>query len=299
MKRTVFKLASSLIISISLSFSVLASEKLTSKDFREVAEKVEKLSAQYGSDGVLVALDIDDTILSLNQDLGGEAWFNWQSDLLAKDPQSSYLVAKDFNQLLAINGKIMAMTSAHPTQAEIPSLIKAMQDKGVSVIVVTSRGPSDRDATFRHMKSNGMDFSKTAAGSAAGIPGDYKPYTTKVEKRKLTLDEIKQYKLDAARPVHYEAGILFTAGQHKGGVLKTVLARAHKKYASIVFVDNTQKHLDRMHEAFPEKDVVTFLFNRQDDEIKRFKDGDKSAVTENWKKFKATWDSVFPEQLTH
>ena len=58
-----------------------------------------------GAANVLVVLDIDNTLLATDQDLGGDAWFNWQAGLLKSEPKSEHLVAKSFGGLLRVQGK--------------------------------------------------------------------------------------------------------------------------------------------------------------------------------------------------
>jgi predicted enzyme involved in methoxymalonyl-ACP biosynthesis len=62
-------------------------------------------------------------------------------------------------------------------------------------------------------------------------------------------------KLGPARPVSYMDGIFMGAGQHKGAMLRTLLHKTNRLVKAVVFVDDTPKHCDRMHEAFGSTDV--------------------------------------------
>jgi microsomal dipeptidase-like Zn-dependent dipeptidase len=78
----------------------LASELRGTKDFADVAAAVESVVEKYGAEHVLLALDIDNTMMSMDNDLGSDHWFEWQRYLLENEPDSPLLVAKTFDGLL-------------------------------------------------------------------------------------------------------------------------------------------------------------------------------------------------------
>ena len=83
-----------------------------------------------------------------------------------------------------------------------------------------------------------------------------------------------------------------TAGQHKGYMLKTLLARSTRASANqpfahfkaIVFVDDHQKHVDRMQEAFAGDsiDLATFRYSREDGNVEKFNKSTKHHVIRDW-----------------
>ena len=74
------KLIFSLVILILSSQSFAKSLALETSSFEEIQKKVYELGKKYGPKNVLVVLDIDNTVLKMNQDLGSDQWFTWQQD---------------------------------------------------------------------------------------------------------------------------------------------------------------------------------------------------------------------------
>src|SRR5262249_31785862 len=158
-------------------------------------------------------LDIDNTVMSMESDLGSDHWFEWQHYLLENEPNSSHLVAKTFPGLLEAQGILYNRGHMRPTQPEEPSLIARLQKRGVATILLTSRGPEFRGPTERELKRCGYDFATTAL--PANVPkNEYLAYDpAKPEKSGLTAEEVAKYKLPAPRPVLYANGVFMTAGQ--------------------------------------------------------------------------------------
>ena len=109
--------------------------------------------------------------------------------------------------------------------------------------------------------------------------------------------------LGRPRLVTYSNGIYLTAGQHKGYMLKTLLARAdrgsksvdaHADFAALVFVDDHEKHTNRVHEAFRNSslDVATFRYSREDGNVEKFKNSTKNHVVRDWNLLKAFTETV-------
>jgi hypothetical protein len=275
----------------------LGSESLTTSDFKEVHSKVLQLSKQYGNSQVLVALDIDNTLLAMNQDLGSEPWFDWQASLLSQESPDK--MAKDFKELLSLNQMIVNLSGTHLTQKEIPEYVADLQRQGITVIIVTSRGFEDRLATMREFKKNQLDFSSNAIGPIASpyfLPYDL----ANLGAVKVTPEEATTFKLGEPKPVWFENGVYLTEGQHKGVMMRALLAKSNRSFQSIVFVDNTEKQCKRVQDAFAAQqkegkpvDVVTFRFGRQDDDIERFKKSDKREVIEAWKNLRRSLDVIF------
>src|SRR5688500_15980315 len=68
-----------------------ASEITATDDFRAVAAAVAKYAHEFGPDRVLLVLDIDNTLLAMDHDLGSDQWFEWQRYLLEHQPRSDDL----------------------------------------------------------------------------------------------------------------------------------------------------------------------------------------------------------------
>src|SRR3954453_9422101 len=129
-----------------------ASELLATKDFVDVAITVDEYVKQFGAEHVLLVLDIDNTVMSMDDDLGSDHWFEWQNYLLTNEPDSPHLVARTFPGLLEAQGILYNRGHMHPTQPDEPDLISKKQKRGVATILLTSRGPEFRGPTERELK---------------------------------------------------------------------------------------------------------------------------------------------------
>jgi len=57
------------------SASVNAHSKIESAKFQTFEVEIERLSKNYKTERILLVYDIDNTLLTMKQDLGGDAWF--------------------------------------------------------------------------------------------------------------------------------------------------------------------------------------------------------------------------------
>src|SRR5262245_45146855 len=126
---------------VSCALPALGSEIRSTSDFKEVAAVVDAYAQKYGAENVVLVLDIDNTLMAMNTELGSDQWFEWQKFLLDHEPHSPYLVAEDFKGLLEVQGMLYNIARMHPTQPDLPVIIANLQGKGVKTVVLTSRGP--------------------------------------------------------------------------------------------------------------------------------------------------------------
>jgi hypothetical protein len=245
-------------------------------DFGIIAKAGLGLVGKHGADRVLMVFDIDNTLLTMNQDLGGDAWFNWQADLLKANPKSPALVAHDFAGLLRVQGVLFALSDMHPPEKQTPALVRKLQDSGATVFALSSRGPEYYSATMRVLAANGYDFARSAV---PGRAGEFLPF-----QEGLSEEEAKRFGLGAPRPVMFQSGAYLAAGQHKGAILRTIWKRSKERYRALLFVDDHRKHVDRVREAFRdgEIDLRLFRYTRMDAAVERFRRSDKAEVTEKW-----------------
>jgi hypothetical protein len=231
-------------------FAARASELQATADFADAARTAEDYVARFGAEHVLLVLDIDNTVMSMDSDLGSDHWYEWQNYLLNHEQSSPHLVAKTKPELLKIQGILYERGKMHPTQPDEPQLIGKLQKLGVATILLTSRGPEFRGPTERELKRCGYDF-KASALPVHDVPADeYKPYDpAEPEKSGLTAEEIKKYDLGPSRPVLYTNGIFMTAGQHKGIMLLTLLKHTNRDIKAVVYVDDNVRHVGSVFSA--------------------------------------------------
>lgn len=262
----------------------------TTAEFSMVVEQVNEFVKKHGVENVLLVLDLDNTLLAMNQDLGSDQWFTWQEDLQKKEKDHPDLVSSTFDGLLEVQGVLFALSSMHPPEPDLPAAVGHLLDDGVTTIVLTSRGKEFRNSAARELKRHGYDLPQSTL-EIKEKRGVFLPYdASRPTDHGLNAKLIGE--LGSPRSVTYADGVYMTAGQHKGYMLQTLLARVpgataktpYANYSAIVFVDDHEKHTKRMQEAFAGKpiDLATFRYSREDGNVERFKKSTKHHVIRDW-----------------
>jgi hypothetical protein len=274
---------------------VRASELQATKDFADVAAAVNRDIEKFGAEHVLLVLDIDNTVMSMDGDLGSDHWFEWQSYLLANEPDSPHLVGKTFPDLLKAQGILYDRNHMHPTQPDEPALIAGLQKRGIAAILLTSRGPEFRAATERELKRCGYDFAMSALPLNNPTEGTYLAYDPKdPEKAGITPAEVAKNKLPAPRPVVYANGIFMTAGQHKGIMLLTLLKKAKRDIKALIYVDDNVRHVGNVFSAAVARglEASVFHYQHEDTRVQHFQYSDKREVDDAWAAVKGSEKKV-------
>ena len=231
-----------ILLIIAFTFSSLSFAKstlLTEQHFSSVQQLIKHDSAPKHT---ILVMDDDDTLTKMPcnstnkcQYIGGPAWYKWQSELPSNSP---YRVAKNIDGLLAVNTLVLDATYMPLTEKDIPNILKYAKQKGVNVLVATARGSDMLNATENQLKKDHIlniiasDAIRTPAGKIS-FAGPYMPK-------------------DGKRPVVYQNGILYLAGQNKGVMLKDFLAKTNltHKITHIIFIDDTLKNDQQVVAAF-------------------------------------------------
>jgi hypothetical protein len=274
--------------------AALESCEIETASFADVIKRVGQEVDEHQPEKVLLVVDIDNTTLAMDQELGSDQWYNWQYNFIFKDIDSPLRVAKDLEELLHVQGLLFAMSNMHPPEPEIPAMISSVQELGCPVVVLTSRGPEYRDATERELKRNGYDFSNSAVPIIEPTRGKFLPY----DKSRPNVNGLSAAELESLRdprPISYENGIMMTAGQHKGYMLRTLLARSQDTFEAIVFVDDHKKHTTRMLDAFKDSGTTTACFHYvfEQPNVDAFNESNKELVAEKWQKLSDVIADVF------
>jgi hypothetical protein len=219
-------------------------------DLADVTADVLALAEQSGKDRVLVVFDIDNTILAMEQGLGSSQWYKWQTELADDDRCNLRYVGNRF----AVQGALFFASAMRLTQHDAAQQVKTIQDNGIPVIALTSRGPQYRLPTFRELRRNGYSFSHSAIGPAGG-------------------DTLPFIPVENGRLSRYEDGVFMTAGQHKGQMLYALLHKTGTAMpAVIVVVDDKQENLDAVKEIFNALDIPVhaWRYSREDENVASF-----------------------------
>lgn len=253
-----------------------ASERINTKTFAEIQQLVTEKKTQFGAENLLVVYDFDNTLMAMNQDIGSDQWYNWQSDLVQK--KSKEAIVKTRSELFDLHYKISALGRMHVVEAEIPKIVKAIQQMKIKSIVLTSRGPILRSDIESELFDSDLDFKSSAIGPEGGYPSTFLPEG-----------------FEKPREISFMDGIAMGSGQHKGKILSSVLKKTGVKFKAIIFVDDTLKNIENVEESFKQEVALfTFYYTREQGRVEKFQK-DKSKAKREWQKLKPVIETVFTE----
>ncbi len=182
---------------------------------------------QYVSDETLVILDIDNTLLMPQQELGSHQWFRYRVNHYRK-------MGKSYQEALELAlpewEAVQNITAVQLVEENIPEVISSLQKQNVKVIGLTTRGLALAMRTVQQLDSVGIDLSTTAP-SKEEIP------------------------LLNPHAILFRKGILFTAGTHKGKGLQQLLAKVNCKPRNIVFINDKRGNLRQLEEGVNELEI--------------------------------------------
>jgi hypothetical protein len=294
--RSLIRLCFVTAIAIAVASAKLFASELTDTDeFAEIGAVVVKYAHHIEPSRILLVLDIDNTLLSMDSPLGSDQWFEWQRYLIKHEPKSEERVADTFEGLLEAQGLLYNLQHMHPPQENLPGLMRRLQQMGIRTVVLTSRGPDFRVATERELRRNGYDFSKSALPTRDVPGGEYLPYEPdSPEKDGLTKDELTKFHLGKPQKISYEEGIMMTAGQHKGAMLLTLLHDTKDDIDAIVYDDDNIRHVANVYAAVLARgrEITAFHYTREDANIKKFNYGSKKDSTRRWRKLHGVLEEV-------
>jgi len=253
-------LAATIVVCAFLTASPAPFQAPAGPGFAAVEQTALDLGTRFGPDRVLLVFDLDNTLLRMNQDFGSDEWFTWQRDLADGDPAK-------IRSLVEVQDLLFDLSGMHPPEPGLqPRVVAGLQDCGFAAIVLTGRGPEARGATERELSRNGYDFARAAVPPRDGYGGSFAPFDPRnVQAAGFVLPcDRERGAFPAAQPVSYQNGIMMTAGQDKGLMLRALLDRCGRHYAAVLFVDDSERNLQAVARAFSctSVDVTTVLYTR-------------------------------------
>jgi hypothetical protein len=193
----------------------------------------------------------------MEQGLGADQWYDWQKALNSADRCNPHNVGDRF----AVQGALYFASAMRPTQQNAAGQVRAIQDHGIPVIALTSRGPEYRLQTFRELRRNGYSFVHSAIGPPGGYDGLFMP-------------------VQDGRFSRYEDGVFLTAGQHKGQMLLALLKKTgYPMPEIIIMIDDKQKNLDAVKETFSALGIPVhaWRYSGEDENVRNFDAGQANA----------------------
>lgn len=274
-----------------LALSAIAQSVTPIKDYSALPKLAHEFSGKHPGAQVLIAFDVDQTTLRMppGLDLGGEAWYDWQAD----ETKAAGLdkMAGSIEELLAVQGVLFYLAPMIAVEPGLKDILAGLEKDGYPMIVLTSRGSEFRFATERDIQRAGFPFERTGVPLAPGRSWTYIPYDIQdvAASGYLTPGDVKAFGLKEAMPISYRKGLLLTAGQHKGVALRSLLHRSTAKIGAILYVDNKESQLRRVHDAFAaigtEVAMVQYLGLREEDDAFR---GSPRRLDKAW----LQWDGL-------
>jgi hypothetical protein len=254
-------------------------------DYKAVDRTIQEKVLQYGAGNVLVVMDIDNTILTGETDLGSDIWYQWQAGDLDVKPGPEQILTKDclFNEAIGLLYELGTMAL---TDSLLPGYIQSWQSTGITLFALTSRSPNYRAATERELARNNIDLSVS----------DLKT----IENNELSLN----YSL--SRDLSYDNGIMMTTGMNKGDMLSHILGRSGRSFKAIIFVDDSRKNIDAVKASYASYngiDLVLFHYTRIISE--RLRQNNNMILTpaqadkmdRDWDLLILTLNEIYPERL--
>ena len=122
--------------------------------------------------------------------------------------------------------------------------------------------------TFRELRRNDFDFSRSAIGATGSLDKAFIP----VEGGRFSL---------------YQDGVFLTAGQHKGQMLYALLEKTGTSMpAVIVMADDKQKNLDAVKETFSALNIPVraWRYTGEDENVRNF---DSDLAGDQWESIEA------------
>jgi len=254
-------------------------------DYAIIDQTIHQKVNLYGAEQVLVVMDIDNTILTGDTDLGSDIWYQWQNKELDLLPADSQLLVKDCLYDEAI-GLLYELGTTSLTDSRLPDYINAWQSGGITLFALTSRSPAYRAATERELHRNDIFLERSELKTIDG--------------EELILD----YKLE--RNLSYYHGIMMTTGMNKGNMLAHILGRSGRSFKAIIFIDDTRKNIDAVKNRYTRtEDLDITLFHYTKILTERLKNNNNVVLTpKQAEKMDQDWDAlihllntIFPERL--
>jgi len=256
----------------------------TTDKFSDVKNYVDLLLEQNDKSEILIVLDIDNTILTSQTDLGGDIWYQWQTDALDIKPTADQKIG---DQIFDVVGILYELGTMQLTDPVVKNHIDSWQEKGIATFALTSRAHNARGATERELDKRDIRFNKTALGKLSGD----------------TIILFKQGK----KYVSYINGIMMTTGIDKGVMLDTLMymTKTKESFKHIIFVDDTRKNVINVKNRFEDKHsihVKIFYYTKiESDREKKYgailtqEQADKMA--REWEALRGVVNCIFPERL--
>ncbi len=252
--------------------------------FADIAARYQQLDVK--PETTLMVFDLDDTLITTTQPLGGVGWWDWQYELLKSGRQEDKLFTKDYQQLVRIQNILFQLVKMEITDEQVLPFLIDSANQGAMLLGFTARSSEHLSATLTQLKDNRFFWKDKLIFKEKGLKlHDKTSLPGKVH--------CPQFR----REVIYQQGIFFLSGEDKGEALSCVLSQSPQNVKTIVFVDDARRNTLSMHKAFEHRDdilVFNVLYNREnakEEEVQRDPDLQK-LLFQQWNAIKNNLHAV-------
>lgn len=204
---------------------------------------------------ILVAFDIDNTILRPTTQLGSEAWEDYGIEELQRKG-----ISKEDAELVQniLWVAVQPSLTVVPVDPNVSKVIQKLQSSNIPVLALTARTTREVGLTKKQLENVGVDLSR-----------QWKNYPAS---------------LDMSEAV-FSDGVLYTSfSNKKSDVLFKFLQKHHLEPDLIIFVDNKSKHVNDISQAAQKRkiDYLGIRLNTTDDIYRSY---DPEIGDAQWKAF--------------
>lgn len=200
---------------------------------------------QYAEPSTLLILDVDNTLITPVQELGSNQWFLHRIEWYE---EQGYPYREALELTLPEWEAVQNITESIAVEKTTPQLIQTLQNKGYSVIGLTTRGLALATRTLYQLKKIEIDLSKTA----------------------ITQEDVPLLNPHA---ILFRKGILFTAGTDKGEALMKLFKKLQYTPEKIVFINDMKAHLVQVEKHCKTKGIpfVGLRYGYLDEKVEKFR----------------------------
>lgn len=254
---------------------LLLSPQLKTKDLKALKGKVQELIEDNTcgrNDQILVALDIDDTILASGDFLGSMA------------AEKTGFIDWEFRHYRRIFGTQML------TQVDTADIIHSFQEMGVKVMAMTARGSDEYHNTLRELNRYGVYFSQSAPRFKKSYLDSFPPVKSQLNQR------ASDYSLGGA-PRIIEG--VYMGAHNKGEQIKEVIEGSTDVIECVLFADDSNYYRS-FERAFPKAQhskrerVWFYLYTGLYERRVRAKEADSAILAKRVSRAERVWlDKLF------
>ena len=269
------------------------------ENINEIKITVDKFASEHGELRTLVVFDVDNTLLTMNNDLGSDAWYVWQRGLDFKSPAS---VSTDFPGLLDVQRLLYQLSDMRKVEPTTQTFVQKLIERGHPVMALTARGPESLSSTMRELKDQNYEF---PSAPVCGYPMCvYRGIITgshvkaAAESARGLFTRLPELVGENPRAIGYSNGIMMVAGQNKGAMLQLLMASSNNAgFEAIIFVDDNERNIRKVEDAFKDRprDIAIFHYKHLEPDVMDFLSSDarQQAAIDSWTKVSKTVCDLF------